>query len=68
MDNKKWGFYYGILLVFVGIGVFFRVPEVSLQMETIEFFKNKITVLKGCFYLLGVFLIIAGGMRIYKNY
>ena len=68
MDKKNFQFYYGILLVAVGIGVFYRIPQVMLQVETIDFFKEKLFVVKMSFYLLGGLLILAGGMRIYKNY
>ncbi len=68
MDKKKLGFYYGIILVAVGIGVFYRIPQVMLQVETIEFFRQKLFLVKSCFYILGVFLVLAGGIQIYKNY
>lgn len=68
MDKKKFGFFYGILLIVVGLGVFYRIPQVMPQIETIEFFSRKMIVIKSCFYLLGVFLVAAGGIRIYKNY
>lgn len=68
MDKKKIGFYYGIILVAVGVGVFYRIPQVMPQVETIEFFKQKLFLVKSCFYILGVLLVLAGGIRIYKNY
>jgi len=68
MDKKKIGFYYGIILVAVGIGVFYRIPQVMVQVETIEFFQHKLFIVKTCFYILGGLLILAGGIRIYKNY
>ena len=68
MDKIKFRFYYGILLVVVGIGVIYRIPQVMLQVETIEFFRQKLFVVRSCFYFLGGFLILAGSIRIYKNY
>lgn len=68
MDKINFRFYYGILLVAVGIGVFYRIPQVMLQVETIEFFRQKLFVVRACFYFLGGFLVLAGGIRIYKNY
>ena len=62
------GFYYGIILVAVGLGVFYRIPQVMLQVETIEFFRQKLMIVRACFYLLGGLLILAGGIRVYKNY
>ncbi len=68
MGNKKFRFYYGILLTAVGLGVFYRIPQVMPQIETIEFFKGKMIVVKACFYILGILLVAAGATRIYKNY
>ncbi|MFH2092113.1 MAG: hypothetical protein ABIJ31_07095 [Pseudomonadota bacterium] len=68
MDKKKIRFYYGVVLIVVGLAVFYRIPQVIPQIETIEFFRQKILVVKFCFYTLGVFLIAAGSIRIYKNY
>ena len=41
MDKKKFHFYYGIILLIVGIGVYYRIPQVMPQIETIEFFRQK---------------------------
>ncbi len=68
MDKRTFTFYYGIVLVAVGIGVFFRIPEVMPEVEAIEFFANKIGIVKFCFYTLGSLLILAGGIRVFKNY
>lgn len=68
MNKKKFGFYYGILLLAVGFGVFYRIPEVMLQVETIEFFRQKLLIVKSCFYFLGGLLVLAGCIRIYRNY
>ena len=68
MDKKKFGFFYGFVLTAVGLGVFYRIPQVMPQIATIEFFSQKMMVVKSCFYLLGVFLVAAGVIRIYKNY
>ncbi|MBC8439372.1 MAG: hypothetical protein H8D87_06780 [Deltaproteobacteria bacterium] len=68
MGKKNFRFYYGILLVAVGIGVFYRIPQIILQVETIEFFRQKVFFVKFSFYVLGGLLILAGGIRMYKNY
>ena len=68
MNKKKFGFYYGILLIAVGLGVFYRIPQVVLQVETIEFFRQKLFLVRSSFYILGGLLILAGGIRIYRNY
>lgn len=68
MRKQKFGFYYGIIIVAVGLGVFYRIPQVILQVETIEFFRQKLFLVKSCFYFLGGLLLLAGCIRIYKNY
>ena len=61
MDKQKLTFYYGIILIIVGIAVFIRVPQVISQIETIDFFKNKIGIVRFCSYFLGFLLVLAGG-------
>ncbi|WP_321493234.1 hypothetical protein [uncultured Desulfobacter sp.] len=68
MDKRNFTFYYGIILIVVGIAVFIRVPQVIPQIETIEFFKNKIGIIRFCLYFLGFLLVLAGGIRVFKNY
>jgi len=68
MNKKNFGFYYGIILVAVGLGVFYRIPQVMLQVEAIEFFGQRLFLVKSSFYILGGLLIVAGGIRIYRNY
>lgn len=68
MDKKKFTFYYGIILVIVGFSVFYRIPQVMPKIETIEFFRQKLFLVKSSFYILGGLLILAGSIRIYKNY
>jgi hypothetical protein len=46
MDKQKLTFYYGIILIIVGIAVFIRVPQVISQIEAIDFFKNKIGIIR----------------------
>ncbi len=68
MDKKNFQFYYGIVLTAVGLGVFYRIPQVMPKVEAIEFFSQKLLAVKVSFYLLGAFLVLAGAIRIYKNY
>ena len=68
MDKKKINFYYGIVITLVGIAVFYRIPLVMPKIETIEFLSQKLIVVKACFYILGALLILAGSIRIFKNY
>lgn len=64
MDKKKFTFYYGIVLIAVGLGVFYRIPAVMPQVAAIEFFSTKLGLVKFCFYMLGIFLVFAGAVRI----
>jgi len=68
MDKQKLTFYYGIILIIVGIAVFIRVPQVISQIEVIDFFKNKIGIVRFCAYFLGFLLVLAGGIRVGRNY
>jgi hypothetical protein len=68
MDKKKINFYYGIVIILVGIAVFYRIPQVMPKIATIDFLAQKLFVVKGCFYILGSMLVLAGCIRVYKNY
>lgn len=68
MDKQRLTFYYGIILIAVGIAIFIRVPQVIAQVETLEFFKNKIGIVKFCSYFIGFLIVLAGGIRVVKNY
>ena len=68
MDKKTFTFYYGILLIAVGLGVFYRIPQVMPQVAAIEFFSGKLLIIKFFFYILGILLVLAGGIRVFKNY
>jgi hypothetical protein len=68
MDKKKFTLYYGIVLIAVGLGVFYRIPAVMPQVAAIEFFSDKMGLVRFCFYMLGFFLVTAGAIRIYKNF
>ena len=68
MDKKKIDFYYGIVITIVGLSVFYRIPQVLPRVATIEFFEQKLFIVKACFYILGGLLVLAGGIKIYKNY
>jgi hypothetical protein len=68
MDKKTFTFYYGLVLIAVGLGVFYRIPQVMPQVVAIEFFSEKLMIVKFCFYTLGFLLILAGGIRVFKNF
>ena len=68
MDKKKINFYYGIVIMVVGLSVFYRIPQVMPRVAAIEFLAQKLFIVKACFYILGGLLVLAGGIRICKNY
>lgn len=53
---------WGVLLVLMGIGVFFRIPQVMPDIEKIEYFSSVIWFIKFSFYLIGI-LLIGGGIK-----
>ena len=57
---------WGILLLFAGIGVFFRIPQVMPAIKKIEHFAPYMVFIYFCFYLLGVLLIVGGGKKVYQ--
>ena len=67
MDKNKLRFIYGIILIAVGLAVFYRIPQVMPQLTGIEFFASNSFIVKIVLYILGIFLILAGGIRINKS-
>ena len=67
MNKKDLQAAYGVLLMMVGLGVFYRIPAVMEKIKTIEYFANATFLVKAGFYLLGFFVILAGIMKIYNN-
>jgi hypothetical protein len=59
---------YGIALTLVGIGVFYRIPQVMPKIEQIKQFSSVIGFIRFSFYLMGVLLIGGGLKKIYGNY
>ena len=57
---------WGILLLFAGIGVFFRIAQVMPAVKKIEHFTPYMVFIYFCFYLLGVLLIVGGGKKVYR--
>ncbi len=68
MDRRKFQFIYGIIIVIVGILVIYRIPQMMVRVEDIEYFANSSGLVRLSFFLLGGLLILAGGQKIYKNY
>ncbi len=53
-------------LIVAGIGVFYRIPQVMLQLEQIKQFSSENYFIRFCFYLLGFLLIVGGLKKVYK--
>jgi len=69
MEKNKIHFQliWGILLLAAGVGVFFRIPQVMPQIQTIKTFASIIGYIYFCFYLLGFLLILGGAKKIHAN-
>jgi hypothetical protein len=59
---------WGIILTLAGVGVFFRIPQVMPEIETIETFSSVLFFIRFCFYMLGALLIGGGIKKIYNNH
>ena len=68
MDRKNMQMIWGVILVMAGLGVFYRIPQVMPRIEQIETFANVISLIRFCFYFLGVLLVYGGGRKLYENY
>ncbi|MFO7962400.1 MAG: hypothetical protein R6U50_00615 [Desulfobacterales bacterium] len=59
---------WGWALVIVGIMVFFRIPEVMPKIEQIRHYSRILPYIKFSLYMMGVFLVVGGGMKIIAYY
>jgi hypothetical protein len=59
---------WGVLLVVMGIGVFFRIPQVMPRIEQIEYFSSVIWFVRFSFYLIGILLVVGGVQKIITYY
>lgn len=70
MNNNKsivqlvWGW----ALFLVGIGVFFRIPQIVPKIEQIKQYAQVMPYIKFCLYMLGIFLVAGGARKIYHYY
>lgn len=58
---------WGILLLLVGIAVFYRIPQVMPKLAELQIFANIIPFIKFCFYLIGIVLVGGGLKKLYDN-
>ena len=66
--NTKIQLVWGAALTLAGIGVFFRIPQVMPQLETIEQFTDVMWFVRFCFYLMGAILIGGGLKKLYHHF
>ncbi len=69
MDAKlksKIQLIWGILLLTVGIGVFFRIPQIMPEIKKIEHFGPYMVFIYFCFYLVGILLVVGGGKKVFN--
>ena len=59
---------WGVALVIMGIGVFFRIPQVMPKIAKIEQFSQVMFFIRFCFYLMGILLVGGGSKKIYHYY
>ncbi len=60
---------WGALLIFAGVGVFFRLPQVMPEMEArFAACAAGSLFIRFCFYLMGIILIGGGIKKISANY
>ncbi len=59
---------WGAMLVMAGLGVFYRIPQVMPRIQEMEAFVNAVSIIRFCFYFLGVLLVYGGGRKLYENY
>lgn len=53
---------WGIALTLAGIGVFYRIPDVMLRIEKLDYFSSILFFIRFCFYILGI-MLIGGGLK-----
>ena len=53
MGKEKFQIIYGIVLILVGAGVFFKIPYVMPKVMAINYFSGAVLVIEFSFYLLG---------------
>ena len=59
---------WGALLLLMGIGVFYRIPQVMPNIKEIEQFASMTVYIRFCFYLIGILLIGGGIKKIYAHF
>jgi hypothetical protein len=58
---------WGVALFMAGIGVFYRIPQIMPEIESIPQFLSISFFIRFCFYLIGM-ILIGGGIKKIYNY
>lgn len=58
---------WGIALLLMGMGVFFRIPQVMPVIEQMDQYAPVLPYIRFCLYFMGVFLAAAGIKKIYDH-
>jgi len=53
---------WGMALMLMGLGVFYRIPQVMSRISSYEESSIQIMFIRFCFYLVGV-MLLGGGVR-----
>jgi hypothetical protein len=59
---------WAVALILMGLGVFYRTPQVMPSIEQIPIFASSTGVIRFCFYFMGLFLIGGGCKKLYHQY
>jgi len=67
-EKRRLQLIWGVALVAAGLGVFYRIPQVMPQVETIEYFQSSSVVIRIFFYIMGAMLVYGGGSKLFKYF
>lgn len=67
-ENKTFQLIWGIALIMMGFGVFYRLPQVWPDIQKIEIFSSILPFIRFCFYVMAIILIGGGTKKIYENF
>lgn len=67
-ENKTFQLVWGIALILMGFGVFYRLPQVWPDIEKTEIFSSILPFIRFCFYVMAIILIGGGSKKIYENF
>ncbi len=67
-ENKTFQLIWGIALILMGFGVFYRLPQVWPDIQKIEIFSSILPFIRFCFYVMAIILIGGGSKKIYENF